>query len=185
MRCLFTALFLMASPAAFAAEYIFDKVHTQIFFSASHAGFTTSTGAFTKFDGRFSFDEDDFSQSDIEVTIKTSSIDLNDKTWNKHMMGAKWFDAKQYPEMVFKSTEVKKTGDKTLDIVGNLTLKGVTKPVTLKATFNKAGVQFGKQKVGFSAVTTIDRTQFGMDYAVPAIGTQIPIRIEVEGVKML
>lgn len=180
-RLLATALCIM-SPMAFAADYAFDKVHTQITFTASHLGFSTSTGSFVDFDGRFSFDEKDFSQSSVEVTIDTKSIDLNDKTWNEHMRGEKWFDANKYPTMVFKSTSVKKTGDKTMDVMGNLTLKGVTKPTVLKVTFNKAGEQFGKQKAGFSAVATIDRTEFSMKSA-PAISAKIPVRIEVEGVK--
>ena len=78
MKPLLILLLFAAFPIAFAADYEFDKVHTQILFSASHAGFTTSTGAFVKFDGAFSFDEDDFSQSEVTVTIQTNSIDMND-----------------------------------------------------------------------------------------------------------
>ena len=183
MRRLLLALMFTLSTTSFAAEYTFDKVHTQITFSASHLGFSTSTGAFVDFDGHFIFDENDFSQSSVEVVIKTKSIDLNDKTWNQHMQGEKWFFAKRYPTMTFKSTSVKKTGEKTMDVIGELTLKGVTKPATLNVTFNKAGKQFGKEKAGFSAVTTIDRTEFGMSRGVPGISAEIPVRIEVEGVK--
>ncbi|MGH1486484.1 MAG: YceI family protein [Cellvibrionaceae bacterium] len=181
-RLLATAL-LILSPSLFAADYEFDKVHTQITFSVSHLGFSTSTGSFVDFDGSFSFDESDFSKSNVEVTIKTKSIDLNDKTWNSHMRGEKWFDVKKFPTMVFKSTSVKKTGDKTMDVMGNLTLKGVTKPATLNVTFNKAGKAFGKEKAGFSAVTTIDRAEFGFTKGIPGVGGKIPVRIEVEGAK--
>ena len=167
----------------FAAEYNFDKVHTQITFTVSHLGFSTSTGSFVDFDGHFTFDESDFSKSSVEVTIDTNSIDFNDKTWNNHMKGEKWFFTKRYPKMMFKSTSVKKTGEKTMDVVGDLSLKGITKPVTLSVTFNKAGKQFGKEKAGFSATTIIDRTEFGMKRGAPAISAKIPVRIEVEGVK--
>ena len=184
MKRLLILCLCVVSVTVFAADYKFDKVHTQILFSASHAGFTTSTGAFVEFDGYFNFDEEDFSQSRVQVIIQTDSIDMNDTTWNDHMMGKKWFDVANYPTMVFKSTSVKKTGDKTMDVVGDFTLKGVTKPVTLKVTFNKIGTLFGKEKIGFSAVTTIDRTEFGMKASTSAVGTKIPIRIEVEGVKV-
>ena len=165
----------------FADDYIFDKVHTQIFFSVDHMGFSTSTGAFVNFDGHFSFDPDNPERADVEVVIETDSIDLNDETWNKHMKAAKWFDVEQFPTMRFKSTQIIKTGEKTMDVVGDFTLKGVTKPVTLKATFNKIGEQFGKAKIGFSANTTINRLAFGMDANANLVGTEIPIRIEVEG----
>lgn len=178
--CLFS---FSLSFLALAEEYYFDKVHTQIFFSASHLGFSTSTGAFVDFDGKFIFDQNDFSKSSVEVVIHTKSIDLNDDTWNDHMRDKKWFNVEEFPAMTFKSTSVTKTGDNTMDIIGDFTLLGVTKPVVLKTTFNKAGEQFGKQKAGFSATATIDRTEFGMKTYAPIISAEIPIRIEVEGVK--
>ncbi|MBX2808331.1 MAG: YceI family protein [Cellvibrionaceae bacterium] len=182
-RLLLLAALTAVTPLTMAADYVFDKVHTQIIFSANHLGFSTSTGSFVKFDGSFSFDETNMSKSAVNVTIQTDSIDLNDTTWNSHMKGKKWFDVEQFPTMTFVSKSVQKTGDKTMDVKGDLTLKGVTKPVTLAVTLNKIGEQFGKNKAGFSAVTVIDRTDFGMKTYAPAISAEIPIRIEVEGIK--
>ena len=184
MKLLITTLLTCFSSLALAADYVFDKVHTQIFFSASHVGFSQSTGAFVDFDGNFSFDPKKPEEASVEVIIQTDSVDLNDKTWNDHMKAAKWFDVEQFPTMTFKSTEVVKTGDKTMDVTGDFTLKGVTNPVILKVIFNKIGRQFGKDKIGFSATTTIDRLAFGMDANATLIGTDIPIRIEVEGVQV-
>ena len=183
MKRLLASALLLFSCSVFAADYEFDKVHTQITFSVSHFGFSASTGSFVDFDGHFSFDENDFSQSSVEVTIKTSSIDFNDEKWNAHMRGEKWFNVNTFPTMVFKSVSVKKTGDKTMDVVGKLTLKGVTQSAILNVTFNKAGKSFGKEKVGFSAVTTIDRAEFGFKRGIPGLGGKIPVRIEVEGLK--
>lgn len=183
MKRLFACLLMAVSSFTFAASYNFDKVHTQIFFTANHVGFSNSTGAFLDFDGNFNFDPESIEDAFVEVVIQTNSIDLNDKKWNDHMQGAKWFDAVQFPTMRFKSTKVTKTGEKTMDVVGDFTLKGVTKPVTLKVTFNKMGEFFGKEKVGFSATTTINRLDFGMSANKQFIGTDIPIRIEVEGEK--
>lgn len=174
-----------AAIAANAADYKFDTAHTQIFFSINHLGFSNSTGQFTDFDGGFTFDEKDFSKSSVNVTINTDSIDIaNHKKWIEHMTSKDFFHSEKFPTMEFKSTKVKKTGDKTMDVAGDLTIKGVTKPVVLNVIFNKAGESFGTEKAGFSATTTIDRTEFGLDTYAPNVGTEVPIRIEVEGEKI-
>ena len=176
---------LALSVAAFGAnatDYKFDTAHTQIFFSVNHLGFSSSTGQFTDFGGGFTFVEEDFSKSTVNVTIQTDSVDLsNHKKWIDHMTSKDFFDSKKFPTMTFKSTDVKKTGDKTMDITGDLTIKGVTKPVVLDATFNKKGEAFGTKKAGFSASAIIDRTDFGLDTYAPNVGAEVEIRIEVEG----
>jgi polyisoprenoid-binding protein YceI len=182
-RIIATLLIVMLSPLAQAADYLFDKVHTQILFKVSHLGFSHSTGAFVDFDGKFNFNKNDYSDSSVNVTIQVASLDMNDDTWNEHMLDDKWFNASKYPTMEFSSTRVIPTGDSTMDVVGQLTLKGVTKPATLKVTVNKVGVQMGKRKAGFSATTRIDRTQFGLDNYAGMIGNDIDIHIEVEGLK--
>jgi len=179
----FAAVFLAAGSAGAADTYVLDTVHSQIFFTASHMGFSNSTGAFKDFEGKFVFDENNFENSSVEVTIDTASIDMNDDTWNEHLSGEDWFNVAKYPTMTFKSTKVSKTGDNTMDITGNLTLLGETRPVTLKTVFNKAGEMMGKMKAGFSAKAKLDRTAFGMKTFSPMIGDKVSIRIEVEGVK--
>lgn len=184
------ALFLSSAMAttagvAQAAEYKFDTAHTQIFFKVSHMGFSTSTGQFIDFDGSFDFDEKDFTKSSVDVTIQVDSLDLsNHEKWNEHVTGKDFFDAASYPTITFKSKSVEKTGDKTFAVTGDLTIKGKTKPAVLDVTFNKVGEAFGKQKAGFSATTTITRTDFGVDAYAPAVGVEIPITIEVEGEKI-
>lgn len=182
-RFISALLLLVLSSFGHSADYEFDKVHTQILFSVSHMGFSHSNGAFVDFDGRFNFNKRDFTDSSVEVTIDVASLDLNDATWNEHMLEEQWFDVKNHPTMVFKSKQVIPTGDKTMNVLGDLTLKGVTRPATLAVTLNKVGVQMGKRKAGFSARTTIDRTDFGMDAYAGMIGTEIDIRIEVEALK--
>lgn len=169
------------SHTIMADSYKLDPVHTQIMFTVNHLGFSNPTGSFVKFDGGFNFDENNFENSSADVTIQTSSIDMNNATWNEHLSGEQWFDVTKFPTMEFKSTKVVKTGDKSMDVTGNFTLHGVTKPVTLKVTFNKKGDQMGKQKAGFNATTTIDRTQFGMSTYAPMVGANIDIHLNVEG----
>ena len=172
---------LFFSQILMADSYKLDPVHTQIMFTVNHLGFSNPTGSFVKFDGGFDFDENNFENSSAHVTIQTNSIDMNNATWNEHLSGEQWFDVAKYPTMEFKSTKVVKTGAKTMDVTGDFTLHGVTKPVTLKVIFNKKGDQMGKQKAGFNATTTIDRTQFGMSTYAPMVGSEVDIRINVEG----
>jgi len=182
-KLLAAALITFAAPFATAADYAFDKVHTQILFSVSHLGFSTSTGAFVEFDGDFSFDPENIEAAAVNVEVQTDSIDMNNSTWNSHLSGAKWFDIEKFPTMTFKSSAVKKTGDNTMDIMGDLTIKGVTKPVVLNAKLNKIGKAFGKDRIGFDATANIDRSEFGLTNAIPGIPAEVLLRITVEGVK--
>lgn len=179
------AAMLLAGGLAQAATYGLDTVHTQITFSVSHQDYSYSTGSFVDFEGAFDFDEANPEASSAEVTIQVASLNMNDDTWNEHLAGERWFNTAAHPTMTFTSTGVKSTGDTTMDVMGDLTMMGVTKPVTLAVTLNKVGEdRNGNGKAGFSATATIDRTEWGMStFAVPGgIGTEISIRIEVEGV---
>lgn len=176
---------IVFSTLSWAEEYKFDTAHTQIFFSLSHLGFSTSTGQFTDFDGKFNFDQEDFAKSSVDVTIQVASVDFsNHKKWIEHVSGDDFFAAETFPTMTFKSTGVKQTGDDTFALTGDLTIKETTKSVVLDVKFNKAGEAFGAYKAGFSATTTIDRSEFGIDAYAPAVGTDVEIRIEVEGEKV-
>ncbi len=173
---------VFAEDAA-APRYGFDKAHTQIFFTVNHLGFSNSTGKFLEFDGGFNFDETKPEASSVDVAIKTASINLDDQKWNDHMKNADFFNVEKFPEMTFKSTKVEVTGKNTANVTGDLTLLGVTKPVTLAVKHNKTGVHpyLNKTASGFSATGTLKRSEFGMGYGLPAVGDDVQIRIEVEG----
>lgn len=180
------ALSLVISAAHAAPEkYDFDKAHTQILFFVDHLGFSKSQGEFHDYDGGFTFDPEDWSASEVEISIRTHSIDMDDHAWDKHMRNEDFFHVNEHPTMTFSSTKVEKTGEDTGRIYGNLTLLGVTRPVTLDVTFNKSGVHFKSKEyiAGFSADTTIKRSEWGMDYGLPMIGDDVHIRLEVEGVR--
>lgn len=185
---------LMASavlfPAVAKAEvetFKFDKPHTQIIFFVDHMGFAKSSGKFLDYDGAINWDKGDVTKSSVEVTIPVSSLEMGDKTWNEHTLGEKLFDAAKYPTMTFKSTSVKQTGDKTADVTGDLTLHGVTKPVTLAVTYNNTGKHpmMPRMETGFSATANIKRSEFGMTENIPMIGDDVEIRIEVEAYRDL
>ncbi len=166
--------------------YIFDKDHTQILFFVDHLGFSKSQGEFHEYDGYFVFDQEKPKNSKVEVTIKTSSIDMDSDKWNEHMKSSDFLNVEAFPDMTFKSTNIKITGKKTADIIGDLTILGVTKPVTLKTIYNKSDKHpfSGKYVSGFSAKAKIKRSDFGMVYGLPAVGDEINIMIEVEGIRV-
>lgn len=179
-----TSALLLGAGAAGAAPYTLDTTHTQIGFSVNHQGFSFSRGMFVDFGGAIEFDETDVSASSADITIQIGSLNMNHDTWEEHLMAEQWFNVTTHPTMNFKSTEVRSTGDNTMDVIGDLTLLGVTKPVTLNVTLNKIGqTRGGTNKAGFSARTTIDRTEWGMTTFAGMIGTEIAIWIEVEAVQ--
>lgn len=175
----------LAAPAFAADRYAFDKAHTQILFFVDHLGFSKSQGEFHDYDGSFTFDPEDWSKAAVEVSIRTHSIDMDDHAWDKHLRNEDFFHVSKYPTMDFRSTRVEPTGERTAKVHGELTLLGVTQPVTLDVTFNKAGEHFlSKQWIaGFSATTTLKRSDFGMTYGLPAVGDPVEVRLEVEGVR--
>ncbi|MGH1374847.1 MAG: YceI family protein [Alphaproteobacteria bacterium] len=174
-----------AAAAQTVEEYEFDKVHTQVLFFVNHIGFSNSQGEFHDYDGHFVFDREHPENSSVEVTIQTASIDMDDKAWDDHMKNKDFFDVEKFPAMTFKSTMIKVTGEKTADIIGDLTILGVTKPATLNVTYNKSDIHpFSKKYVsGFSATAKVKRSEYGMNYGLPVIADDVEIRIEVEGMR--
>ena len=165
--------------------YEFDTVHTQVLFFADHIGFSKSQGEFLAFDGEFAFDADNWADSSVNVTIQTDSISMDSEKWDDHMKNKDFFNVSEYPTMTFNSSKIESSDDKTGKVYGQLTLLGITRPVVLDVTFNKAGIHpFSKKYVaGFSATTTVKRSEFGMKYGIPLLGNDIEVRPEVEGVR--
>lgn len=163
-------------------KFILDKPHTQIMFSVDHLGLTHSYGKFADYEGAINLDSQEPDKSNVDVTIKTASLDLADAKWNEHMKGKDFFDVEKYPTMTFKSTKVEKTGEHTANVTGDLTLLGVTKPVTLAVVHNKTEKHPMKSVMatGFSATATIKRSDFNMSYGLPMVGDDVKIIIEAE-----
>lgn len=173
----------LSFPARAAVEaYELESPHTQILFNVNHLGFSNSWGKFLEYDGAIQFDRENPANSKVDVTIKTASIEMNDKAWNDHLKNADFFDVEQFPVMTFKSTGIEVTGDDTAKINGDLTIKGVTKPVVLDTTMNKVGnhPMKGTPMAGFSATTTIKRSDFGINYGLPMVGDEVKIILEAE-----
>ncbi len=180
------AVALSATPAFAQVEtYAFDEAHTQILFFVDHLGFSMSQGEFHDYDGSITLDRDNPANSSVNVAIKTASIDMDHEKWDAHMKNEDFFHVEQYPEMTFESASVNVTGEDTAELTGDLTLLGVTKPVTLNVTHNKSGEHpfSGEYVAGFSATGEIKRSEWGMDYGLPGVGDTVHIRLEVEAVR--
>lgn len=168
-------LLTLSIPAQAKPEkYVIDPAHFSIAMSVRHIGFFDMIGLFTEGAGSFTFDESKPEVSDIRVTIKTASFDSGHEKRDGHVRSADFLNAKEFPEMVFVGTRSEKTGDRTGKIHGELTLRGVTKPLTLDVTWIKSGeypigggLFGGKPYVtGINARGILKRSDFGMTYAV-------------------
>ena len=151
---------LLASGIAPARDYQFDKVHSQVGFEISHLGFSMSQGRFKGLDGDFSFDPKNWQRASCDVRIDVASLDMGDAGWRKKLLGKSWFDVEQYPQMRFVCSGLEQSDEHHGSLRGNLTLHGVTRPVSLALTFNRAGMHKYalKHVAGFSARTSILRS---------------------------
>jgi len=184
---LISSVLCILSISAYAAteRYTLDKPHTQVLFSISHLGFSNSYGRFTDYSGQIDFDRITPQDSKADVTIKTNSLQMDDSAWNERLKEDDFFNVKKFPTMTFKSTGIKVTGKNTAAMTGDLTLLGVTKPVTFDVTFNKAAPGPFDQKyvAGFSAEGHINRSDFGMTTYLPLVGDDVDIHLEVEAIR--
>ncbi|MEO0575361.1 MAG: YceI family protein [Pseudomonadota bacterium] len=165
-----------------AGNYELEKTHAYITFTYSHLGFSNPVVGFNDFDVALSLDNEDVSSSTLNVSIDPASIDSKVEKFDAHLKGDDMFDVAKFPSITFNATSIEMTGDNTMDVTGNLTMKDVTKQVTLKAVLNKAGTHpFSKKPtLGISASTKLMRKDWNLGYAVPAVGNEVTLNIQVE-----
>lgn len=165
-----------------AGAYRLDASHSKVTWGVTHFGFSTYVGQFPDVNGTLKLDPKDLGVTDLQVTIDTTRIGTLNAVLDKHLKEPGFLDTAKFPTATFKATKVTRTSDKTADIAGNLTLKGVTKPVTLKATFNQAGKNPLDKvySLGFAATAQIKRSEFGVSAYVPAISDDVTLNIDVE-----
>ncbi|KPA07541.1 YceI family protein [Pantoea agglomerans] len=179
------ASLLLGSLTASAADYKIDKEgqHAFIQFRIQHLGYSWLYGTFKDFDGRFTFDEKNPAADKVDVTISTSSIDTNHAERDKHLRSADFLNTSKNPQATFKSTAVEKEGDE-LKITGDLTLNGVTKPVTLEAKMLGEGKDpWGGYRAGFEAEGEIALKDFNITKDLGPASQKVQLMISVEGVR--
>ena len=174
----------IASSVTLAApvDYKIDPTHTATVFSWNHFGFSTPSANFTDIQGTIKVDNTKPANSSVEVTIPLSSVNTNVVALDKEFQEEAWFNAAKYPNITFKSTKVETKDKKHFKITGDLTVKGITKPVVLDAVLNKQG-EHPMAKVpaiGFNATTSFNRSAFGIGNYVPNVGDKITVNITTE-----
>ena len=176
---------LFASGSAVAAEYKIDKEgqHAFINFKIKHLGYSWLYGTFKDFDGTFSYDEVNPEADKVSVKIATASLDTNHAERDKHLRSADFLNTTKFPEATFVSTSVKQNGE-NFDINGDLTLNGVTRPVTLDAKLiGKGADPWGGQRAGFEAKGNIRLKDFNIKSDLGPASQDVELIISVEGIK--
>jgi polyisoprenoid-binding protein YceI len=174
-----------------SGAYSFDKAHSSIGFTVKHMGLVEVPGFFTDFTGTANYDDRDVAKSSVEFTAKTTSVNTRVEARDRHLRSADFFDVEKFPDMTFKSTSVTKKG-KNLVVNGDLTLRGVTKPISIPFTiagFLPGGERSGP-RMGITGETTINRRDFGVNYGgnlpgttIPQIADQVKVVLQIEAVQ--
>ncbi|HSG76401.1 MAG TPA: YceI family protein [Burkholderiales bacterium] len=185
------ALALPLAATAAPESYTLDPYHTYPHFAVDHLGVSTMWGRFDRSSGKFTIDRA-AKKGSLDLTVETASLSTGDndkgarpRSRDEHLRGADFFNVAEFPRMTFKAGDVKFSGDSPTEVSGELTLLGVTKPLTLKIErwvckdhpFSK------KPMCGGNASGSLKRTDFGMKYGVPAVGDEIRLYVEFEGLK--
>lgn len=176
------ALVMVASAAAQAGTWQIDPNHSAAQFSVKHLGVSTVRGAFTKVSGSAKYDPADASKDSVDVTIDANSVDTRVEMRDKDLRSPNFLDVQKYPTITFKSKQAKAAGDGKLQIVGDLTIHGVTKEVVLDVDGPSAPIKdpWGNQRIGASATTKIKRQDFGITYLPGVVGDDLTITIDTE-----
>jgi polyisoprenoid-binding protein YceI len=166
--------------------YTIDKAHSEVVFQVRHL-LTKVRGRFSEFEGTIAYDEADPERSSVNVIIQAASVDTNEPDRDKHLRTADFFDVEKFQTLTFRSTRVTKKGDGRFEVAGDLTIHGVTRPVTLDVAFlGKAKDPWGNERLGFEAETAINRKDFGLAWNAALetggflVGDEVKISLSVQ-----
>ena len=184
MRAMLLVALGLTGPTMAAESYTLDSSHTFPRFEINHFGFSTHHGQFNKTTGKLVLDRAAKTGS-VEITAQTASIGTGDPKLEEHLRSPDFFNVEKFPTMVFKSKSVKFNGDLPASAEGELTLLGVTKPLTLAISRVKCAQHpmLKKEDCGAEVTGTLKRSDFGMTKYVPAVGDEVTLRIQVEAIK--
>ncbi|WNJ20789.1 YceI family protein [Pontibacter sp. G13] len=175
------AFLAIGAASAQAQTWAIDPSHTEIGFNVTHLVISEVHGEFTDFQGSLTSSSEDFQDASIEFTAKVGSINTGDEKRDGHLKSPDFFDVANHPDLTFKSTSFKKVGDKTYKLTGDLTIKGVTKSVTLDATYRGTVTDpWGNTKSGFKIMGGIDRQDFGLTWTASTAAGELVVGNEIE-----
>jgi len=168
-----------------AGAYKLDPDHGKITWSLDHLGFSTYVGQFVNVQADLTLDPANPANSQLTATIPLTEVDSNSDGLDAHLQTPDFFDTANHPVATFVSRSVTVDADDPSEatVIGDLTLRGVTRPVTMEVEFNQAGQSMGAYKAGFDGEATIRRSDFGINFALPALGDEVKLHIEGEFVR--
>lgn len=180
-KTFFTLVFMTTLVAAAQSTWKSDGAHSKVGFAITHLMISEVEGHFIEFDVT-AMATDTFDDAEFTVDIKTTSIDTDNDRRDNHLRSADFFDAEKYPSITFKSTSFKKTGDRTFVLNGELSMHGVTKPITLEGKVNGiiTDQRSQKLKAGLKLTGTIDRLEFGVGGDSASLGDEVEMTINLE-----
>jgi polyisoprenoid-binding protein YceI len=156
------AVFVLVAGTAFSQTWTVDKAHSRIGFNVTHLLLSEVSGSFRTYEATITSSKDDFSDAVFDASIDVASIDTDNENRDNDIKGERFFDAAKYPKITFKSTSFKKVDGNKWKVAGDLTMKGVTKPVEFDAVLNGPIDQKGKKKIGLKVSGQFKRTDFGV-----------------------
>lgn len=171
------------NTAALTGDYTVDAAHSRIGFVARHAMVTKVRGQFNEFDAKAHIDFDDPARSSVQATISVASVDTRNAQRDEHLRTNDFFDAPNHPQITFRSTAVRRTSGDAFEVDGDLTIKGVTKPVTIALEFTGAANDpWGNTRVGFEGQTVVNRQDWGVSFntALEAGGVLVSDKVTLE-----
>lgn len=165
-----------------AGTYRLDPEHSKITWFVNHLGFSTYAGQFAGASGVLTLDPKAPAASKLEVTVKADDVGTLNAALDKHLKSADFLDTAKFPTATFRATRIVVEGEGEADVHGELTLRGVTKPIVIEAEFNQAGVNplDKTYTVGFDGEAKLRRSDFGITYGLPAVGDEVTLKIEAE-----
>ncbi|MFO1388233.1 YceI family protein [Cellvibrio sp.] len=163
-------------------SYQIDPQHTSVLFKINHMGMSTFVGRFNSSDASLEFDPAHMENAKLSAVINIASIDVNNKDLEETLRGSSWFDTEKYPQALFETTSVQLVDQTHAKFTGNLNLHGVSAPIVLDVAFNGGGENMltGRYTIGFTATTHFKRSQFGIDYLVPAVADEVNVEVFAE-----
>ncbi|MEO0368561.1 MAG: YceI family protein [Pseudomonadota bacterium] len=169
-----------------SGAYELDPAHAAVLFKVNHLGLSTYVGRFNSVQSSLDFDPNDIANMQLQVIVEIESLDINDDSLASDLMGGLWFDAKNHPQAVFRSSAAKRLGETNIELVGELTIKGVTQDLSVLIDFHGGAnnILSGKYTLGFSAGFDFSRSDFGIDAFVPLVGDQVTIEAFGEFLKL-
>ncbi|MEN3001487.1 MAG: YceI family protein [Armatimonadota bacterium] len=165
--------------------YRVDPVHSFVIFRVKHMNTAYAYGRFNSFSGRIVVDERNPANSSVEFEIDANSVDTGNSQRDDHLRSPDFFNARQFPKITFKSTSVRRLNNNTLEVKGNLTMRGVTRPLTVRVTYvGKGRNARGQEIIGFETTFTIQRSQFGVSYGLNGgLADEVRVTVAVEAIR--